>query len=84
MSQLGKGILVNTKIAKILNRKMKVAGYKTTIGHLKNQHGMNIISNYGGAVQSDCSEISQMIVDSYDEAYPEQAYERMMEEKYYG
>lgn len=77
------GIYITNKIAAILNRKMKAAGYPTTIKKLKGYYGMIVIEVFGGAVTEDCNEIANLIVESYDQANPQEAYERRMQDEMY-
>ena len=70
----GKGIYITNKIARILNRKMKAVGYPTTIKKLQGYYSLSVIEVFAGFDAEDQAEVSEMIVDAYDEAHPELAY----------
>ena len=78
-TSIGQGVFITRKIAEILNRKMKRAGYPTTVRRIKGYYGMNIIERFGGADTGDCNEIAGLIVESYDDAHPQEAHERRMQ-----
>ena len=71
MNDKAHGIWITEKIARVLNRKMKEAGYPTTIKKLSGKHGISVINDFAGMSIEDQKEINEMIVSSYDDIHPQ-------------